>query len=87
MPGFASLLVASAAVRVASLNMCTDEYLLLLARPQEIASVSRLSRDPRKLRCGGSAGAIPATAETLEGALRPGPTCCLRWAAADDRRR
>ncbi len=46
MPGFASLLAASAAVRVASLNMCTDEYLLLLARPQEIASVSRLSRDP-----------------------------------------
>ena len=26
--------------------MCTDEYLLLLARPQEIVSVSRLSRDP-----------------------------------------
>src|SRR4029453_6327323 len=46
MPGFASLLVTSAALRVASLNMCTDEYLLLLARPQEIASVSRLSRDP-----------------------------------------
>jgi iron complex transport system substrate-binding protein len=45
MPGFASLLAASA-VRAASLNMCSDEYLLLLARPQEIASVSRLSRDP-----------------------------------------
>ena len=45
MPGFALLLAASA-VRVASLNMCADEYLLLLARPQEIASVSRLSRDP-----------------------------------------
>jgi iron complex transport system substrate-binding protein len=46
MPAFASLLAASGALRVASLNMCTDEYLLLLARPQEIASVSRLSRDP-----------------------------------------
>ena len=45
MPGFASLWFASA-VRAASLNMCSDEYLLLLARPQEIASVSRLSRDP-----------------------------------------
>jgi len=46
MPAFASLLAASAAVRVASLNMCTDEYLLLLARPGQIASVSRLSHDP-----------------------------------------
>lgn len=46
MPGFASLLAASAALRVASLNLCADEYLLLLAKPQEIASVSRLSRDP-----------------------------------------
>ena len=32
MPGFASLLRLARAVRVASLNMCTDEYLLLLAR-------------------------------------------------------
>ena len=35
-----------AAVSVASLNLCTDEYLLLLAKPQEIASVSFLSQDP-----------------------------------------
>jgi iron complex transport system substrate-binding protein len=34
------------AARVASLNLCTDEYLLLLARPEEIASVSFLSQDP-----------------------------------------
>ena len=34
------------AVRVASLNLCTDEYLLLLARPQEVASISYLSQDP-----------------------------------------
>ena len=34
------------AVSAASLNLCTDEYLLLLARPQEIASVSFLSQDP-----------------------------------------
>ena len=31
---------------IASLNLCTDEYLLLLARPQEIASVTMLSHDP-----------------------------------------
>jgi iron complex transport system substrate-binding protein len=42
MPASALLLTASAA----SLNLCTDEYLLLLARPQEIASVSYLSAEP-----------------------------------------
>ena len=46
MAGFASLLAASAALRIASLDLCADEYLLLLARPGEIASVSRLSHDP-----------------------------------------
>jgi iron complex transport system substrate-binding protein len=39
----ASALLAAASV--ASLNLCADEYLLLLARPQEIASVSFLSQD------------------------------------------
>ena len=42
----ASALLAAASV--ASLNLCTDEYLLLLAKPQEIASVSFLSRDPQE---------------------------------------
>lgn len=42
MPASALLLAASAA----SLNLCTDEYLLLLARPNEIASVSYLSGEP-----------------------------------------
>lgn len=40
-----ALLAFSAAARVASLNLCTDEYLLLLARPQEVVSVSYLSQD------------------------------------------
>jgi iron complex transport system substrate-binding protein len=39
----ASALLAAASI--ASLNLCTDEYLLLLAKPQEIASVSFLSQD------------------------------------------
>lgn len=52
---FASLLAASLAVpagvaaqgpprRVASLNLCTDELLLLLARPEQIASVTHLAQ-------------------------------------------
>jgi iron complex transport system substrate-binding protein len=32
--------------RVASLNLCTDEMLLLLARPEQIASVTHLGRNP-----------------------------------------
>lgn len=39
----ASALLAAASV--ASLNLCADEYLLLLAKPREIASVSFLSQD------------------------------------------
>lgn len=42
----ALLLAASASLRIASLDLCADEYLLLLARPHEIASVSRLAHDP-----------------------------------------
>ncbi len=41
-----ALLIAASAVRIASLNLCSDEYLLLLARPAEIASVSYLAGDP-----------------------------------------
>lgn len=47
MPGFASLSVASA-LRVASLNLCTDEYLLLLAEPGQIVSVTHLAQQPRE---------------------------------------
>jgi len=32
--------------RVASLNLCTDELLLLLARPEQIASITYLSQNP-----------------------------------------
>ena len=42
----ASVLLAAASV--ASLNLCTDEYLLLLAGPREIASVSFLSQDSQE---------------------------------------
>ncbi len=42
----ASLIAVSAAVRAASLDLCSDEYLLLLATPAEIASLSRLAHDP-----------------------------------------
>ncbi|HEX8641488.1 MAG TPA: ABC transporter substrate-binding protein [Allosphingosinicella sp.] len=56
MRAFASLLAASLALalpaeaaaprRVASLNLCTDELLLALAAPGQIASVTHLAQDP-----------------------------------------
>ena len=73
MPGFASLLVASAAVRVASLNMCADEYLLLLARPAEIVSVSRLSRDPADSSLWQLGRRYPGNRGDLESALSTRP--------------
>ena len=76
MPAFASLLVASA-VRAASLNMCSDEYLLLLARPSEIASVSRLSHDPADSALWRIGRRFPANRGDLEGALATHPTLLL----------
>lgn len=77
MPGFASLLVASAAIRVASLNMCSDEYLLLLAKPREIASVSRLSRDPADSSLWQLGRRFPGNRGTLESALKTRPNLLI----------
>lgn len=57
MRGFAFALAASAALaapvqaaprRVASLNLCTDELLLMLADPRQIASVTHLAQKPQE---------------------------------------
>ena len=77
MPAFTSLLAASAAVRVASLNMCTDEYLLLLARPAEVASVSRLSRDPADSSLWRIGRRFPENRGDLESALPSRPNLLL----------
>jgi len=76
MPGFASLLAANA-VRVASLNMCADEYLLLLARPHEIASVSRLSRDPADSSLWRLGQRYPGNRGDLESALKTRPNLLI----------
>ena len=39
---------AATPLRVASLNLCTDELVLSLARPGQIVSVTHLSHDPRE---------------------------------------
>lgn len=77
MPGFASLLAASAVLKVASLNLCTDEYLLLLARPNEVASVSRLAHDPADSALWRIARRFPANRGNLESALPSRPSLIL----------
>jgi iron complex transport system substrate-binding protein len=77
MPAFASLLAASGVLRVASLNMCTDEYLLLLARPQEIASISRLSRDPADSSLWRVGRRFPGNRGDLESALSARPNLLI----------
>jgi iron complex transport system substrate-binding protein len=72
MPALA-LLAASLPLRIASLNLCTDEYLLLLADPAHVASVSYLSRDPRESPLSKTARRYPGNRGSLEDvlALRP----------------
>ena len=76
MPGFASLSIASA-LHVASLNLCSDEYLLLLARPGEIASVSRLAQDPAESRLWRQARGYPANRGGIEQVLGQRPSLLL----------
>ena len=76
MPGFASLLAAST-LRAASLNLCTDEYLLLLARPGEVVSVSRLAQDPAESPLWRRARAYPANRGAIEQVLGQRPNLLL----------
>lgn len=71
----ASVLLAAASI--ASLNLCTDEYLLLLARPQEIASVSFLSQDPLESPLWKEARRHPSNRGSLEEVLRQRPNIVL----------
>jgi iron complex transport system substrate-binding protein len=74
---FASLLVASEVLRVASLNMCADEYLLMLAKPGEVASVSRLSRDPADSSLWRIGQRYPGNRGDLESALKTRPNLLI----------
>ena len=76
MSGFSSLSIASA-LKVASLNLCTDEYLLLLAKPGEIASVTRLAQDPAESPLWRQARAYPVNRGTIEQVIATHPTLLL----------
>lgn len=72
-----ALLLAASAVRAVSLNLCSDEYLLLLARPSEIAGVSYLSRDPHESPLWKTARTHPANRGSIEQAIGLDPTVIL----------
>lgn len=77
MPAFALLLSASAAARIASLNLCTDEYALLVAQPQQLVSVSYLSQDPLESPLWRSARHYRGNRGSLEDVLTLRPTLVL----------
>ncbi len=67
------LLTAAAPQRVASLNLCTDELALLLAKPHQLASVSILGADPHETPLAARARGIPTNNGRMESVatLRP----------------
>ena len=77
MAAFAFALATSAALRVASLDLCADEYLLLLARPEQIAAVSRLSHDAAETPLWKAARAHVAHSGRIESLLAVRPTLLL----------
>jgi len=64
-------------LRAASLDLCADEYLLLLARPSEIASVSRVAQDPADSALWRKARRFPANRRELESVIGTRPTLLL----------
>lgn len=59
--------------RVVSLNLCTDELVLRLAAPEQVASVTWLSQDPRNANMAGLARHIPANHGLVEEVLAQKP--------------
>jgi iron complex transport system substrate-binding protein len=70
-------LAAEAALRVASLNLCTDELLLLLAEPRQIVSLSHLSHSPRETVLWRAARRHPANDGKLESVVAARPHIIL----------
>lgn len=77
MPVSASLWAASAAIRIASLDLCADEYLLMFAGRDQIASVSRLAADRAESPLWQVARGLPANRGDVEDLIATRPTLIL----------
>lgn len=73
----ASALLLATSVRLASLNLCSDEYALLLAHPGEVVSVSRLSQDPAESALAPLAQRATSNRGRLEDIVATRPTVVL----------
>jgi iron complex transport system substrate-binding protein len=67
---------AEAALRVVSLNLCTDQMLVLLA-PQSVAGLSPLARDPAISAVASRAADLPVVVPAAEAVLRLNPDLVL----------
>jgi iron complex transport system substrate-binding protein len=76
---------AAAPKRVASLNLCTDELLLLLARPEQIVSVTHLAQQPAETVLWRQARAYPRNDGSLlsVAGLRPDLVLTMGGGARD----
>ncbi|MCU7943995.1 MAG: ABC transporter substrate-binding protein [Candidatus Thiodiazotropha sp. (ex Cardiolucina cf. quadrata)] len=63
--------------RVVSVNLCSDQLLLMLADPQQVASVSHLSRDPDSSFVADAAAAFPLNHARAEEIIRLKPDLIL----------
>lgn len=79
MAAFASLLVASG-LRLASLNLCSDEYAMLLARPGELVSVTTLAHDPQESPLAPRAASLPSNRGRIEDVIAQRPSLVLTMA-------
>ncbi len=77
------LLVAAACSaapgRVVSINLCSDQLLMMLARPGQIRSISHLSRDPRNSLMAAQAARYPENGGRLEELLLMEPDLVLAF--------
>jgi iron complex transport system substrate-binding protein len=64
---------ASAAPRVASINLCSDQYLLALAKPEQVVSVTVLARNALRSAESDAAAGVPVNHGSAEeiAALKP----------------
>lgn len=80
MVGVAAAAAATPA-RVASLNLCTDEYLLLTARPGQIASISKLGADAQETPLAARAHGLATNSGRLGDVLAQRPDLVLTMGA------
>lgn len=85
MAAFAFALAISAGVRIASLDLCADEYLLAVARDGEIAAVSRLSQDPEESASAARARRFRPYGGRIESLIPARPTLLLAVGAPGGR--